>query len=131
MNTLKSIISAEDYNEFKEVVQPRAENYDDRWHILESQEISLQNGYYHLFLPWTEGKEITFSNPDFNFRQFRLNFVMRWEYLPGSILFLVWSNGINDYAHVGSLSLGDDFKSLFTSASNNVFLLKISYWFNI
>ncbi|MCK4429844.1 MAG: AMIN domain-containing protein [Candidatus Aminicenantes bacterium] len=124
-------VSAGHYSEFKEVVQPRAENYDDRWHILEGQEISIQNGYYHLFLPWTEGKEITFSNPDFNFRQFRLNFVMRWEYLPGSILFLVWSNGINDYAHVGSLSLGDDLKSLFTSASNNVFLLKISCWFNI
>ena len=124
-------VSAGDYCQFKEVVQPRAKNYVDRWHIFEGPEISLQNGYYHLLLPWTEGEEITFSNPDFNFRQFRLNLVIRWEYLPGSILFLVWSNSINDYADVGSLSLGNDLKSLFTSSSNNIFLLKISCWFNI
>jgi len=124
-------VSAGHYSEFKEVVQPRAKFYADRWDILGGNEISLQNGYYHLFRPWTEGKEVTFEDPDFNFRQFRLNLVIRWEYLPGSILFLVWSTGINDYAKVGSLSLGDDLQSLFSSASNNVFLLKISYWFNI
>ncbi|MCK4786768.1 MAG: AMIN domain-containing protein [Desulfobacteraceae bacterium] len=124
-------VSAGHYSEFKEVIQPRAKDYADRWHILESNEISLQNGYYHLFLLWTEGKEIFFDDPDFNFRQFRLNLVIRWEYLPGSILFLVWSNGIHNYANVGTLSLRNDLQSLFSSASDNVFLLKISYWFNI
>jgi hypothetical protein len=124
-------VSAGDYSEFKEVIEPRAKLYSDRWHIFKSQEISLQNGSYHLFLPWTLGKEITFNNPDFNFRQFRLNLVLRWEYLPGSILFLVWSNGIDDNARLGTLSFRDDLQSLFSAASNNVFLLKISYWFNI
>ena len=66
-------VSAGHYSEFKEVFQPRAENYEARWYIFEGPEISLKDGYYHLFLPWTEGKEVTFNNPDFNFRQFRLN----------------------------------------------------------
>ena len=124
-------VSAGAYSEFKEVVQPRAKEYDDRWHIFEEQEISLRDDDYRLFLPWSEGQEVTFGNPDFNFRQFRLNFVVRWEYLPGSILYLVWTNGMNDYAEVGTLSLRDDFRSLFRSEGNNVFLLKISYWFNL
>ena len=124
-------VSAGKYSKFKEVVQPKAKNYTDRWHIFENQEISLQNGYYRLFLPWTEGKDITFNKPDFNLRQFRLNLVIRWEYLPGSTLFLVWANGIDDSVKIGSLSLRNDLQSLFSSPSNNVFFLKISYWFDI
>ena len=124
-------VSAGKYSEFKDVTQLRAENYDERWHIFSGNEIFFENNYYHLIPPEAGGEEIFIYNPDFNFRQFRLNLVLRWEYLPGSVLFLVWTNGINDYANTGSLSLGDDFQSLFSSPSNNVFLLKVSYWFNI
>lgn len=124
-------ISAGDYSEFKEVIQPRAENYEDRWHIFNEHEIFLQGAYYYATSPGAEGEEIIFGNPDFNFKQFRLNFVLRWEYLPGSILFLVWSNGINDHAKYGYLSLDQDLQNLFNSPSNNAFLLKLSYWFNL
>ncbi|HZX09698.1 MAG TPA: DUF5916 domain-containing protein, partial [Acidobacteriota bacterium] len=51
-------ISAGDYSEFKEVIQPQAKNYSDRWYIFNDQELSLRNNKYYLFLPWTEGKEI-------------------------------------------------------------------------
>lgn len=124
-------VSAGKYSEFKEVIHPRAKNYRDRWHLFSGQEISFQDGYYHLFLKEPKAEELTFENPNFNFRQFRLNLVIRWEYLPGSILFLVWSSGINDDASDGTFSLRNDFQNLFRRASNNVFLLKISYWFNI
>jgi len=73
----------------------------------------------------------TLENPDFNFRQFRSNLVLRWEYLPGSILYLVWTRGINDTSSDGDLSLGNDIRSLFSSDSNNAFMVKISYWFNL
>ena len=124
-------VSAGKYSEFKDATQYRAENYDERWHIFSGNEIFFDNNYYHLIPPEAGGEEIFIYNPDFNFRQFRLNLVLRWEYLPGSVLFLVWTNGINDYANTGSLSLGDDFQSLFSSPSSNVLLLKVSYWFNI
>lgn len=124
-------VSAGKYSEFKDATQPRAENYDERWHIFSGNEIFFDNNYYHLIPPGAGGEEIFIYNPDFNFRQFRLNLVLRWEYLPGSVLYLVWTNGINDYANTGSLTLGDDFQSLFSSPSSNVFLVKVSYWFNI
>jgi len=127
----QAYVSAGKYSEFKEAIQPRAENYADRWHIFSGQEVTFQDDYYHFFLPGGGGEEIIFENPDFNFRQFRSNLVLRWEYLPGSMLYIVWTNGINDYASDGTLSLKNDFKSLFSSASNNIFLVKISYWFNL
>jgi hypothetical protein len=124
-------VSAGKYSEFKDATQLRAENYDERWHIFSGNEIFFENNYYHLIPPEAGGEEISIYNPDFNFRQFRLNLVLRWEYLPGSVLYFVWTNGIDDYANTGSLSLGDDFQSLFNSPSSNVFLVKVSYWFNI
>lgn len=124
-------VSAGRYSEFKEAIQPLAKKYEDRWHVFKNQEISLQNDYYYLYMPWAGEQEVSFSNPDFNFRQFRLNFVVRWEYLPGSNLFLVWSNGMNSETDVANLSLGNDLQSLFRSPSSNIFLIKISYWFNI
>ena len=125
-------ISAGDYSEFKEVIDPLAENYADRWHIFTPQELSLQEGDEYSLFPITEpGQAYSFSNPDFNFRQFRLNLVLRWEYLPGSTLYLVWANGMNSYTEYGGLSLGDDLHDLFSAPANNIFLLKFSYWFSI
>ncbi len=124
-------ISVGDYNEFKEVIEPRAESYDDRWHIFTDQDSRYVDGYYYLLPPDLQGEEFIFRDPDFNFRQFRLNFVVRWEYLPGSTIFLVWTNGLNSYTDVGRLNIGDDIKGLFGSPSDNVFLIKVSYWFNL
>ena len=70
----------------------------------------------------------TFDNPDYNFRQFRSNLVIRWEYLPGSTLFLVWSQGRTSSATNGIYSYGRDMKDLFTVQPHNVFLIKLSYW---
>ncbi|MFC2167807.1 DUF5916 domain-containing protein [Acidobacteriota bacterium] len=124
-------ISAGDYNEFKEVIEPRATSYDNRWHIFSEQDTLFQNGYYYFLPPDLPGEQFIIGDPDFNFRQFRFNFVIRWEYLPGSTIFLVWTNGANDYGDVGRLDIGDDLKGLFRSPSNNAFLIKVSYWFNL
>lgn len=124
-------ISAGDYNEFKEVIDPRAESYDDRWHIFSDLDSTYSNGYYNLLPPDLPGEKFIIRDPDFNFRQFRLNLVLRWEYLPGSTIFLVWTNGANDYSDAGRLNVGDDLKGLFGSPANNAFLIKVSYWFNL
>ena len=38
--------------------------------------------------------DYSFENPDFSYVQFNSNLVLRWEYIPGSELFLVWSQGV-------------------------------------
>jgi len=72
------------------------------------------------------------DNPGgFNYRQFRSNVVFRWEYRPGSTLFVVWSQGRHASTGVaGPRSLGGDLGDLFTLVPDNSFLVKLSYWIN-
>jgi hypothetical protein len=71
---------------------------------------------------------ITFSNPDFKVRSLRTNLVLRWEYRPGSTLFLAWSRSsffagsdpsFRPFRELGDIP-GDD--------QQNVLLLKMNYW---
>ena len=69
------------------------------------------------------------ENPNFSFVQFRSNLVVRWEYIPGSEIYLVWSQGITSSAD----SLDDLFRGLETGILDqkpeNIFLLKMTYRF--
>jgi hypothetical protein len=71
---------------------------------------------------------ISFDNPDFTERSLRGNAVLRWEYRPGSTLFLVWSQSRDDFSADGDLVYSRDRSALFKAHPNNVFLLKASYW---
>lgn len=101
-------VTAGDYSELKEVVDPRAERYADR------------------FAPYTDA-----TPNDFNFKQFRSNTVLRWEYRPGSVLFFVWQQGRQDFRDPGSFDFGRDYGNLFRTRSDNTFLVKASYWFSL
>ena len=79
------------------------------------------------FAQWWED----FRRPDFNFRQFRSNAVLRWEYLPGSALFLVWSQGRDDFIESGAFDWGGDVRDLFGVAPDNVFMIKVNKWFSL
>lgn len=75
------------------------------------------------FLPFSYA-----SNPDFNFRSLRANAVLRWEYLPGSTLYLVWTNVKAQSGTEGVLKLGRDLHYMMKTAPDNVFSLKLTYW---
>ena len=66
----------------------------------------------------------------FNSKQFNSNAVLRWEYRPGSTVFLVWQQGRFDRRDPGSFDYGRDVRSLFNTRPDNTLLLKVSYWFN-
>ena len=83
--------------------------------------------------------ETRFDNPDFNFRQMRGNAVLRWEYRPGSTLFVVWGQSRTAYLQGQSgdaFALGRDAGRLFNRDEDfltpvtNVFIIKLSYWLN-
>jgi uncharacterized protein DUF5916 len=67
----------------------------------------------------------------FNFKQFRSNVVFRWEYRPGSTLFVVWSQGRRGFNGLeGTRGFGGDLNDLFNLRADNSFLVKLSYWIN-
>jgi hypothetical protein len=65
---------------------------------------------------------------DFNVRSFRSNAVMRWEWRPGSTLYLVWqqdrSSSLETGEFVGPGALGD----AFGAPGNNFLAMKVTYW---
>ncbi|MCG8422369.1 MAG: carbohydrate binding family 9 domain-containing protein [Proteobacteria bacterium] len=104
-------ISTGAYRNYKAVTNPRANRYDDR---------------FEMFDP---AQATDFELPDFNFRQLNSNLVLRWEYLPGSALFLVWSHGrLNEDTH-GRFELGNELDALTDEPGEHVFLLKLNYWY--
>ncbi len=67
----------------------------------------------------------------FNDKEFNSTVVLRWEYRPGSTVFVVWTQGRADYVPLeGPRPLSGDFHDLFGLHPNNTFLVKASYWFN-
>ncbi|MGD8305372.1 MAG: DUF5916 domain-containing protein [Ignavibacteria bacterium] len=76
-------------------------------------------------------ESFSFENPDFNFKSLRGSAVLRWEYMPGSVLYFVWTHDKVNEDNPGGMNLKRDFRSLWASEANNVFLVKFSYWFDI
>ena len=70
-------------------------------------------------------------NPDFNFQEFRSNFVARWEYKTGSVLYFVWTNNRSRYENKYENSVINSFKGIAKVKAQNAFMLKISYWFSL
>jgi hypothetical protein len=68
------------------------------------------------------------EDPNFTERSLRGNAVLRWEYRPGSTLFLVWTRSGGTTLSRGRLDFSDDVRGLFEGASQNVFLIKASFW---
>ena len=59
----------------------------------------------------------------------RLNAVFRWEFRPGSSMFVVWTQQRREVAPWGEFDFGDDVSALFTAPADDVLLVKVSYWF--
>jgi hypothetical protein len=71
------------------------------------------------------------GNPDFNFKSLRGNAVFRWEYLPGSTLFLVWTQERTDDADPGEFNFRPSWTRLMKADADNIFLAKVSYYFTL
>jgi hypothetical protein len=73
----------------------------------------------------------TVDNPDFNIRSLRGTAVLRWEYRPGSTLFVVWTQGREDDTNRNpEQSWARDYRDLFGLHPDNTFLIKLAYWLN-
>jgi len=75
--------------------------------------------------------DASFEDGDFNIRSFKLNGVLRWEYLPGSTLFLVWQHSRLNEKNVGIFDLNNSLDRLWGTAPANAIILKVNYWLNL
>jgi hypothetical protein len=69
---------------------------------------------------------------DRNFSALNSTMILRWEYMPGSTLYLVWTRSRAETDHsVNNLDISRDLDRLFSYGSSNIWLVKASYWWNI
>jgi len=73
----------------------------------------------------------TFSDPDFNLKSLRGTIVLRWEYLPGSTMYLVWTQNRVDTSHPGDFEFERDASLLLRAAGDNILLFKLVYRFTL
>jgi len=91
-------ISSGKYTNYKKITEPAADVYSERYRNFSSYEIALDvaSNTYRIDNDNDGSYDYFVSNPDFNFRQFRSNMVIRWEYLPGSTLYIVLHHKYED-----------------------------------
>jgi hypothetical protein len=128
-------IASGDFFDFKEFDQPRSLRKSvygrDRGTIAATPNAAGRDASYTID-PDGSGPAAAFTinNPDFNSRSLRGNAVYRWEYRPGSTLFVVWTQSRFTQAPqgIGDFSFQRDRQELFSTPPENIFLVKVNYW---
>lgn len=121
------LISTVEYSRYQEYVSPR----QSARHIF-TDVASSGSGFSRVdTIHVSPTLSIPISNPDFNFRSLRGNAVFRWEYRPGSTMFVVWQQTRQDTAPYGDFGFGRDRSALFSAHPDNIFQVKLNYWLSM
>ncbi len=126
-------IASGKYSRYKRITNPGTRAYADRYHVFGGDEIGYDaaSETFGIDENGDGAVDYAFDNPNFNVLEFRSNMVLRWEYVPGSALYVVWSQGRDGYRPIGDFAFGRDLSNLFDVHPQNVFLVKFSYCFQL
>jgi hypothetical protein len=116
------------YSDFKEAADTKSYSLDKRYYTYAPAEISLNGDSYTV---QTSSENYSFANPDFNFNEFRSNLVARWEYRPGSTLYLVWEHRMSDRQNRYLSGWNDNLDRMMGLPNTNTFMVKLNYWINL
>lgn len=127
---MQPFIATGKYKGFKELARPRS--FDFNVYGENGSQISVDDEGDYSVDPDGDGPAESFviGNPNFNYKSLRGTALIRWEYKPGSVLYLVWTHDRADFADPGEFRFHRDFRSLADAESNNIFLIKLTYWWN-
>lgn len=126
---VEPFLASGDYGEVMELSEPGT--FDFLTYGRDVGSVQAGDGEY-LVDPDADGPAQPFSVRDRDFRRGSLNgnAVLRWEWRPGSTLFLVWQQARAARNSDGDFAFGPGFRDLWSERPNNVLLLKMSYWFS-
>lgn len=133
------LLSSGDYRTYRQLLRGRSFEFDDfeegtHRNIGETdlcvggRSCLAADRTRHLDVTGDGTSDWSFSDRDFNVRSLRGNAVFRWEYRPGSTLFLVWQHQRLDEAVTGNFRLSRDLGALRSAPAQNVFIAKLNYW---
>jgi hypothetical protein len=115
-------ISAGSFAGYREVADPRARSFSDRFQTLSATRNA--DGDF-------TANGVSWGDPNFDYRAFNLNAVLRWEYRLGSTMYFAWSHSRDGAVDDGSFRLWHDTHELFGYRPTNVFLVKVNWWVSL
>lgn len=128
---IQPFISVGTYSDFKELARPKTFSFNRYGYYVDSH-ISYEDGVYRIDPDGSGDAPVFFlNNPDFNCKFLRGTIVLRWEYKPGSTLYLVWTQNRADYSSPGDFRFGRDLKNLLTAPGDNIFMIKLTHRFKL
>ncbi len=122
-----------DYEGFQELQAPRSFAFE-RYGRDNGSTISRAGNTYTVHPDGAQPADsFSFSNPDFRTRSVKVNAVLRWEYRPGSTLYVAWTQSRSGFVSGdGSFDPGRDLGSqLLLDRPKNVLLVKVNYWMSL
>jgi hypothetical protein len=129
---VQPLISAGEFTSYKEFARPGTFDFDVYGRNIGTISRDDATSTYTVD-PDGGGPAVPFSFPEqnFNFRSLLANVVFRWEYRPGSTLFLVWQQSRSGAEGIGDFSFRRDFDAIFHNPAVNVFAVKMTYWLGV
>ena len=122
------LISTGKYARYKELAEPGTYNFN-----VYGENGSTYNNETHLADPDGNGpaEPVDLGDNDFKFVSLRGNAVLRWEYLPGSVVYFVWTQTRSESYNDPEFQFGRVFTNLTDLHPDNIFLIKMTYWLNM
>ncbi|MCB0284802.1 MAG: hypothetical protein KDF60_19645, partial [Calditrichaeota bacterium] len=125
----QTFISSGKYLNYKQLKNPRSYKFD-----IFNEGSTIVDGDDNLkYLDFNGDQKYDFSFEDGNFtiRSLKLNGVLRWEYLPGSTLFLVWQHSRFNEKNNVFFDINNSLNRLWSTRPDNAVILKLNYWLEI
>lgn len=115
--------------DYRRVEQSKSDNLNERFTILDV----IENSESRWVVDENENLifDLVNDSPDFNYQEFRSNFVLRWEYKTGSTFYFVWTNTNFNYENKYDSSVWNSFKNISKIKAQNAIMIKLSYWFSL
>ncbi len=127
---LQPLLSVGRYTAFKEALQPRTYDFAEYGVDAGTIRFDAANGVYTVCPgPGGTGTPFLIPNPDFSYTSLRANTVFRWEFKPGSTVYVVWTQQREDETSDGRFAFNQDISRMMRAPGDNVFMVKMSYWF--
>jgi hypothetical protein len=127
-------VASGNYYDHKLITNPMDVDFRQRFHTYTTSEIEYMGDNYEVDENTDGNVDYSFENNNFNYQYFLSNLVVRWEFNPGSIVYLVWSQSRDFFNDSGRLDYFNDIGDLFNRDNDiphNVFLVKFSYRFGL
>jgi hypothetical protein len=126
---LQPFIATGDYHSFKEVARARSLDFIEYGRDAGTISFNEDENVYTVD-PDGDGSasSFTFDNPDFNLRSIRANAILRWEFRPGSALYVVWNENRAEEVPIGDFRFNRDLQGAVKADSEDVLLVKMAYY---